>query len=139
MAGHMEEQLLQLLTDTQCAAPGPRKQAEALLEQLQTNESFPASLVAIASHTSVSPPIRQSALLVLKKYVEQHWLRLSDTEGPVVPISEATKEQLRIKLLELATSAEGDRKITSAARYNGLDFPQLHHLCSAKEKVLVSC
>jgi hypothetical protein len=117
MAGPMEEQLLQLLADTQSVAPGPRKQAEVHLEQLQANESFPTSLVAIASHTSVSPPIRQSALLILKKYVEQHWLQLSDAEGPVVPISDATKEQLRVKLLELSTSAEGDRKITSAARY----------------------
>ena len=113
----MDEQLLRLLADTQSAAPGPRKQAEGHLEQLQNSEGFPLSLVSIASHTSVSPPIRQSALLVLKKYVEQHWLRLSDTEGPILLISDETKEHLRIKLLELATSAEGDRKITSAARY----------------------
>lgn len=115
----MEDQLLQLLADTQSSAPGPRKQAELHLEQLQNNEAFPLSLSAIASHGSVSTNIRQSALSLLRRYVERNWSGQDEeiSEGPVIIIPDASKEQLRAQLLELATSGENDRKVKSAARY----------------------
>ena len=116
MAGTLEDQLLQLLTDTQNPAEGPRKQAELHLQQAQSNPAFPTSLAAIASHTSVSPQIRQSSLVVLRQFVEKNWLGESE-DDPAIPITDATKEQLRVQLLELATSDEADRKIKSAARY----------------------
>jgi importin-9 len=116
MAASMEDQLLQLLADTQSAAQGPRKQAESHLEQLQSNEAFPTSLATIASHSSVSSAIRQSALSVLRRYVEHNWSG-QDEDGPTITIPEHVKAQLRDQLLGLATSNEDDRKVRSAARY----------------------
>ena len=111
----MEDQLLSLLSDTHLPAEAPRKRAEQLLAQAaQSNPSFPSSLAAIASHSSVSPQIRQSALLLLRTFVERNWSGESD-EGPVVQIEEHTKEGLRVQMLELATSGDADRKIKSAA------------------------
>ncbi|PBP23520.1 importin-beta domain-containing protein [Diplocarpon rosae] len=123
----MEDQLLSLLADTQLSAEGPRKQAEQLLEQAKTNPAFPGSLAAIASHASVSPQIRQSALLLLRTFVERNWSGESD-DGPVVLIDDQVKEALRQQMLELATSGDADRKIKSAASYvvskiANVDFP----------------
>lgn len=111
----MEDQLLQLLSDTHLPAEAPRKQAEQHLQRATSNPSFPPSLSAIASHASVSPEIRQSALLVLRTFVERNWSGQSE-DGPAVPIADAVKEQLRVQMLELATSGDADRKIKSAAR-----------------------
>jgi hypothetical protein len=116
MAGTMEEQLLRLLADTQLPAEAPRKAAEEHLTAAQLNPAFPPSLAAIASHSSVSPEIRQAALLQLKTWVERNWSGESD-DGPTVQLDESTKEGLRRGLLELATSGDADRKIRSAARY----------------------
>merc|ERR1712093_344495 len=116
MAGTMEDQLLSLLADTQLSAEAPRKQAEQHLEQAKTNPAFPGSLAAIASHSSVSPQIRQSALLLLRTFVERNWSGESD-DGPAVQIDEQVKEALRVQMLELATSGDADRKIKSAASY----------------------
>ncbi|KAK6586774.1 hypothetical protein PZA11_000064 [Diplocarpon coronariae] len=123
----MEDQLLSLLAETQLSAEGPRKQAEQHLEQAKTNPAFPGSLAAIASHASVSPQIRQSALLLLRTFVERNWSGESD-DGPVVLIDDQVKEALRQQMLELATSGDADRKIKSAASYvvskiANVDFP----------------
>ena len=121
MVGTMEEQLLQLLADTQSSNEGPRTQAEAHLLQLQSNEAFPTSLATIASHESVSPNIRQSALLLLRTFVENTWASGNDelSDGPLILIPDATKEQLRMQMLDLAIGkgVEDDRKVKSAARY----------------------
>jgi hypothetical protein len=114
MAGTMEDHLLSLLADTQLAAAAPRKRAEQHLDQAKTNPAFPASLAAIASHSSVGPQIRQSALLLLRTFVERNWSGESD-DGPVVQIDEQVKELLRGQMLELATNGDADRKIKSAA------------------------
>lgn len=117
MATSLEDQLLQLLADTQLPAEGPRKQAELNLKQAQSNPAYPSSLSAIASHSSVTPEIRQSALSVLRAFVEKNWGGLDeDGNGPTIPIADATKDQLRSQLLELATSSVADRRIKSAAR-----------------------
>jgi hypothetical protein len=117
MAATLEDQLLQLLADTQLPAEGPRKQAELHLKQAESNPAYPSSLSAIASHSSVSPEIRQSALSVLRSFVEKNWGGLDeDGSGPTITIADATKEQIRSQLLELATSGIADRKIKSAAR-----------------------
>lgn len=112
----MEDQLLQLLRDTHSSAEGPRKQAELNLQQAHNNPVFPGSLAAIASHVSVAPEIRQSALLILRTFVDKNWSG-HDENGPTIQIEEATKEQLRVGMLELATSGDADRKIKSAARW----------------------
>ncbi|KUJ06847.1 ARM repeat-containing protein [Mollisia scopiformis] len=127
MAGTMEEQLLSLLADTQLPAEAPRKAAEAHLAAAHSNPAFPGSLAAIASHSSVSPQIRQSALLVLRTFVEKNWSGESE-DGPVVLIDDGTKEGLRRGMLELATSGEVDRRVRAAASYvvskiANVDFP----------------
>ncbi|CAG8954737.1 hypothetical protein HYFRA_00004661 [Hymenoscyphus fraxineus] len=127
MAQTMEDQLLQLLRDTQSASEGPRKQAELTLQQAQNNPAFPGSLAAIASHVSVAPEIRQSALLILRTFVDKNWSG-HDEKGPTIQIDETVKEQLRVGMLELATSGDADRKIRSAASYvvskiANVDFP----------------
>lgn len=48
--------------------------------------------------------------------MEKNWSGVNDEGGPVVDISEQTKDGLRNVLLELATSGDVDRKIRSAAR-----------------------
>lgn len=118
MAGSIEDQLLQLLADTQLPAEAPRKQAEAHLQSAQTEPAFPTSLAAIASHGSVASEIRQSALLVLRTFVEKNWSGQDEDGGAavVVVVPEATKEILRNQLLELATSNDENRKVKSAAR-----------------------
>lgn len=112
----MEDQLLQLLADTHLPAEGPRKQAELHLRQAQNNPAFPTSLAAIAGHASISTDIRQSALLILRSFVEKNWTGES-VDGQAIDISDPTKEHLRVQLLELAISNDSDRKIKSAARF----------------------
>ncbi|RQM05733.1 hypothetical protein DH86_00003596, partial [Scytalidium sp. 3C] len=117
-----------LLAETQLPAEGPRKQAELHLLHAQSNPAFPTSLAAIASHGSVAPEIRQSALSVLRRFVEKNWSGQTDDEGPAIPIADATKEQLRVQLLQLATSNDENRRVKSAASYvvskiANIDFP----------------
>ena len=114
---NMEQQLLQLLAETQSPAEGLRKHAESQLEQLYTNETFPISLASIASHNSVPLNLRQAALLVLKTFVLAAWSPQHEEFKGQVLINDANKEQLRNVLLELATNGENDRKVQSAASY----------------------
>ena len=125
MAGTMEDQLLRLLADTQLPAEGPRKQAELHLQQAQSNPAFPSGLAAIACRPSVGLEIRQSALLILRTFVEKNWSGENEEGEPVVPIEEQTKEVLRVQMLELATSGDADRKIKSAARFVPLRPPNM--------------
>lgn len=113
----MEDQLLRILVDTQSPAQGPRQQAELSLKRLETNEAFPRSLAAIASHSSVKLSDRQSALSVLRRFVEKNWSGQDELdEGPINPIPDPSKGQLRKVMLDLATSGEDDRKIKAGAR-----------------------
>jgi hypothetical protein len=124
----MEQQLLQLLAETQASAPGTRKSAEAQLESLYSNEAFPVALAAIASHTSLAANLRQSALLVLKTYILATWSpEIEEFKGRVY-LNDSQKGNLRTILLELATAAEDDRKVKAAASYvvskiANADFP----------------
>lgn len=115
----MEDQLAQLLANTQLAQEEPRKRAELDLKHVQPNPAFPVALANIAAHASVSTDIRQAALTYLRRFIQYNWGEPDDDEdeGPQIPIPEATKEQLRHKLLELALSDEPDRKVTSSVRY----------------------
>ncbi|KAK8090774.1 Importin-beta domain-containing protein [Apiospora phragmitis] len=118
----MEDQLVQVLANTQLAAEGPRKQAELDLKQAQANPAYPLSLVNIASHTSISVEIRQQAISVLRLFIEEK-LERRERRWP----SDAAKDQIRPILLELALHSE--RKIKSAAsfavgRIANADFPE---------------
>lgn len=113
----MEDQLAQLLANTQLSQEEPRKRAELDLKHAQTNPVFPVALANIAAHGSVSTEIRQAALTYLRRFIEYNWAEENDEdEGPQIPIPESTKEQLRQKLLELALSDEQDRKVKSSVR-----------------------
>lgn len=113
----MEQQLLQLLAETQSPVEGLRTHAESQLEQLYTNETFPISLASIASHNSLPLNLRQAALLVLKTFVLAAWSPQHEEFKGQVLINDANKERVRNAVLELATSGENDRKIQSAASY----------------------
>lgn len=117
----MEDQLAQLLANTQLAQEEPRARAELELKHAQSNPAFPILLANIAAHNSVSIEIRQAALLYLRRFVEHNWSEDGedddDNEGPHIPIPDSTKGQLRHKLLDLALSDESDRKVKAAVRY----------------------
>lgn len=126
----MEQELLPLLADTQSPAADARKAAELRLLRLYTNEAFPLSLAAIASHNSVPANLRQSALSVLRTFIQAAWSPLLDEFKGQVLINDANKVQIRRVLLELATTADvSERKVKSAASYAvskvaSADFPE---------------
>ncbi|OAX83180.1 hypothetical protein ACJ72_02454, partial [Emergomyces africanus] len=126
----MEQELLQLLADTQSPAPATRNTAEVQILTLYPNENFPLSLASIASHKSVPIPLRQSALLVLRTFVLAAWSpQLEEFKGRVL-VSDANKAHLRGVLLALATSADAEeRKVKASASYvvskiASADFPE---------------
>lgn len=120
----MEDQLAQLLANTQLAQEEPRAHAELELKHAQSNPAFPILLANIAAHNSFSIEIRQAALLYLRRFIEHNWSEDSDNlddnddnTGPYIPVPDSTKDQLRHKLLDLALSDESDRKVKAAVRY----------------------
>ena len=125
----MEQQVLDLLEATLVASTAIRSDAEHHLEQLYTNDTFPISLISIASHKSVPLEHRQAALLSLKKLVLKIWSpSLEEYEGPDT-LSDATKEQVRQSVLSIATASDEERKIVAAASYvvskiASADFPE---------------
>ncbi|KAI0396710.1 ARM repeat-containing protein [Xylariaceae sp. FL0594] len=123
----MEDQLVQVLANTQLSAEGPRKQAELDLNLARSNPAFPTSLVSVARHPSVEVQVRQVALTTLRQFIESNWSGESD-DGPVIPISDNVKDQIRPLILDLALNAE-DRKIKTAASFAvgkiaNVDFPE---------------
>ncbi|TKX19741.1 importin beta N terminal domain-containing protein [Elsinoe australis] len=124
----MEQQLAQLLAETQSAQETPRRQAELQLKQLYTNDRFPLGLTSLALLDSAPIGTRQSALLVLKKYVETSWSpNLDEFEGQVL-VSDENKSKLRHALFDIATGDDQERKIKSAAslvlsKVASADFP----------------
>jgi hypothetical protein len=111
----MEQQIVQLLNDTQSASEAPRRNAESQLRQLYGNPAFARTLVAIASHQSVELTTRQAALLYLKQFVQQVWSPQFDEFKGEMLVSVEERAKLRQALLDLATSAQQERKIKSAA------------------------
>ncbi|KAH9883617.1 armadillo-type protein [Xylariomycetidae sp. FL2044] len=125
----MEDQLVQVLRNTQLPAEGPRKQAELELKHAQTNSAYPISLANIARHASVELEVRQAALSTLRQFIERNWSGEND-DGPTIPIDDSVKEQIRPMVLELAINTDGEegRKIKPAASYvvgkiANVDFP----------------
>ena len=112
----MEDQLIQLLANTQLAEQAPRQQAEIDLKRANSNPAFPVSLANIASHTSVETNVRQAALSTLRLFIERNWSQEELDEEPQVPISDEVRAQLRQLMLDLAVSTEEDRRTKIAAR-----------------------
>ncbi|KAG6020831.1 hypothetical protein E4U41_002709 [Claviceps citrina] len=113
----MEEQLVQLLANTQLPDQGPRQQAEIELKRARTDPVYPVSLAMIASHTSISTGIRQSALSSLRQFIENNWALGDQDEEPIIPIADEIRSVLKQSLLDLALSQEEDRKVKIAASY----------------------
>lgn len=112
----MEDQLIQLLSNTQLPEQAPRLQAEIDLKRAQTNPAYPQSLANIAAHTSVATNVRQAALSTLRQFVERNWAIEDPDDDPPIHISDDVKATLRQTLLELAVSPEEDRKAKISAR-----------------------
>ncbi|KAI0017607.1 armadillo-type protein [Xylariomycetidae sp. FL0641] len=123
----MEDQLVQVLANTQVPAEGPRRQAEEELRNAQTNPAYPLSLANIGCHTSVALEVRQAALSTLRLFIQDNW-NDDDNTVPYIPIADNVKDQIRPMILGLALSDE-DRKIKSAASFAvskvaNVDFPE---------------
>ncbi|GAB1733129.1 hypothetical protein NU195Hw_g5654t1 [Hortaea werneckii] len=111
----MEEQLVRLLTETQSAEEGPRSNAEWQLKQQYANPDFPLGLVSVGSHGNVPTSVRQSALFVLKTFVQACWSPQFEEFNGQFFADDARKSQIRQALLDLAVSGQDERKIKSAA------------------------
>lgn len=112
----MEDQLVQLLANTQLPEQAPRQQAEIELKHARTNPVFPVSLANVASHTSVDTSVRQSALTTLRLFIEANWSSDEAGDEPQIPISDEVRSQIRHSLLELVLSPEEDRKVKISTR-----------------------
>ncbi|KAI1432222.1 armadillo-type protein [Xylaria sp. CBS 124048] len=112
----MEDQLVQILGNTLLSADGPRIQAELDLKRAQSNPAFPLSLANVGRHSSVSVEVRQVALSTLRLFIESNWSGEND-DGPVIPIADNVKDQIRPLVLDLALNFDGDRKIKTAASF----------------------
>ncbi|KAI5259556.1 putative importin 9 [Aureobasidium subglaciale] len=111
----MEQQIVQLLHDTQSPQDAPRRNAELQLRKLYTHTSFAPTLIAVATHQSIDLPTRQAALLFLKQFVLQVWTpQFEEFRGEML-VSVEERAKLRQALLDLATDAHQERKIKSAA------------------------
>jgi hypothetical protein len=121
----MEDQLAQLLANTQLPDQAPRQAAEIEIKRAQTNPAFPISLARIGAHSSIDTSVRQSALSTLRLFIEKNWSVEELDEEPQISISDEAREILKQTLLEVALSPEEDRKVKIAARYDfssHLDF-----------------
>ena len=113
----MEEEVVRLLADTQATAETPRKQAELQLLALYTQPGFGKALISIGSHDSVPTNIRQSALLTLRQFILAGWNPVFEEFRGQILVNDEEKTQLRQMLLELAMSANDERKVKKAASY----------------------
>ncbi|TKA25250.1 hypothetical protein B0A50_05948 [Salinomyces thailandicus] len=111
----MEEQLVQLLTETQSSQEGPRKNAEWQLRQQYGNPDFPLALVSVAVHGDVPVNVRQSALLYLKIFIQSCWSPQFDEFQGQQFADDGRKVQIRQALLDLALTGRDERKIENAA------------------------
>ncbi|KEZ41425.1 Importin-beta domain-containing protein [Scedosporium apiospermum] len=113
----MDDELVQVLTNTQSPDQPVRHQAELALNHAKSNPAFPVSLANVAAHTSVDTSVRQAALSSLRLFIESNWNPDDQDVEPVIAISDEARAQLRRILLELTLSPEENRKVKIAASY----------------------
>lgn len=113
----MDDELIQVLTNTQSREQPVRQQAELALHHAKSNPAFPVSLASVAAHTAVDTALRQSALTSLRQFIEANWNPEDGYGDPPVAISDEAKGQLRSILLELTLSPEENRKVKISSRY----------------------
>ncbi|KAF2857341.1 ARM repeat-containing protein [Piedraia hortae CBS 480.64] len=111
----MEQQLAQLLAESQSAQEAPRRNAESQLKQQGANPDFPLALISIGAREDVPLPIRQAAIMYLKRWVEACWSVEFDTFGGWIYPDDGKRNQIRQSLLNLVLGGQSPSKITSAA------------------------
>ncbi|KAL1303770.1 hypothetical protein AAFC00_007109 [Neodothiora populina] len=112
----MEQEIVRLLADTQASQETRRKQAELQLRQLYTDDGFAAALISVAAQAQLPIQSRQSALLYLKRYLQEVWSpTLDEFKGQVCIRNDDERKRIRHMVLELSTREGQDRKIKSAA------------------------
>lgn len=125
----MEQEIVRLLADTQSSQEGPRKNAEHRLRQLYTNDSFASALISVGAQEQFGTQARQSALLYLKRYIQEVWSpQLDEYKGETLIQNEEERKRIRHMLLELSTTEGQERKIKTAAssvvsKIASADFP----------------
>ncbi|SPN99886.1 related to importin9 [Cephalotrichum gorgonifer] len=113
----MDDELIQVLTNTQSSEQPIRHQAELALNHAKRNPAFPVSLANVAAHTSVDTSIRQSALTSLRQFIEANWNPEDNYGATAIDVSEEVRAQLRRVLLELTLSPEENRKVKISSSY----------------------
>lgn len=127
----MEGQLIALLESTHSSDHNVRTQAEAQLSGLYANEECILALASLATQPSLTSPVRLSALVVLRTFVNAGWSpNLDEFEGRVL-LSDQNKATVRQALFGLATSGADneDRSVRAMASYAvskiaSVDFPE---------------
>lgn len=125
----MEQGIVRLLAETQLPHEAPRKNAESQLRQLYTNDSFATALVSISAQPRFDLQARQSALLYLKRYIQEVWSpNMEEYKGQTLIENEEQRKSIRHMLLELAMTQGQERKIKNAAssvvsKIATVDFP----------------
>ena len=104
--GIMDDQVLQLLKDTQKGASV--KNAEASLRNLYDNPQLPFALLNIAAHDAIDTPTRQSALTTLKTYISATWSpEFEDTFLGHVFLSHEDKSRTRSQIFAFSVRETG--------------------------------
>ncbi|KJR80210.1 importin beta-5 subunit [Sporothrix schenckii 1099-18] len=124
------DELVRLLSDTQRPEEEPRKRAELELKSAQSSPAYPSLLTAIAATSSYPAEIRQSALTVLRQFIQRNWIPgglggdvddEDDDEASAaasrIPIGDDVKQQIRVQLLELATRDGSERRVQAAVSF----------------------
>ena len=127
----MTSQVLDLLEAIQSPKDSVRKNAEVLILQRYPDPQFPLALLSIADHLEIIATARQSALLILNRYVLSTWSPKFDEDfkGQIY-LSEDTKAQIRAQVLAICTNeVNDDRKVKNAAslvatKIASVDFPE---------------
>lgn len=135
----MEQQLAQCLEGTLSADAVVRTQAEAALLQLHNERSCGLSLAHLTLSPSLSPTIRKSSAVSLRKWIRERWSGLFDGfvgfSPSGEPLNSEEKIPIRTALLEMLTlrGSESRRlRVIGAACLSSVcssdwpdDFPEL--------------
>lgn len=127
----MDDQVLQLLKDTQKSDTNTIRNAENNLRSLYANPQFPFSLLNIAGHDGVDVAGRQSALTTLKNYVSATWSpQFDETFLGQIFLDHEAKARLRNQIFALAVKETGSasselQKLAASvtSRIASIDFP----------------
>lgn len=123
----MDSQLLELIRNVQSADARSRKHAEQALEEASNSDvdRYMLTLISVGQEPSIATPLKQSALLLLKKSILKSWnIGFADFQEP--PASPNVKASVRQGLFDLIGSQE--RKVRSVcalllSKIASVEFP----------------